>query len=148
MGKFSLLARYDLQVQTKEPTKINFDLAGTTELKDLFESGNLDKIDQLEVEPLNIATQYYDFEQNHPIRFAFLGITEQPANDGETMPAVVLMDKDKNTFVNMGSILVSTFINHQITIGSLVEITWIGTKKTQKGYTVRTWSIRPLKVKK
>ncbi|MDF1868608.1 MAG: hypothetical protein P1U70_27540, partial [Saprospiraceae bacterium] len=87
--------------QTKEPTKINFDLAGITELKDLFESGNLDKIDQLEVEPLNIATQYYDFEQNYPIRFAFLGITEQPTNEGELMPAVVLMDKHKNTFVNM-----------------------------------------------
>ena len=133
---------------TKEVQIIAFDLAETTQIKALFESGNLDKIDELETEPLNIATQYFDFEQNKPVRFAFLGITEQPTNDGEMLPAVVLLDKSKNTYTNMASILVSVFIQNQINIGSLVEITWIGTKKIQNGYTVRTWSIKPLKVKK
>ncbi|MEM6320637.1 MAG: hypothetical protein AAF960_23410 [Bacteroidota bacterium] len=133
---------------TQKVTKIGFNLSETAQIKDLFESGNLDQIDQLEVEPLNIATQYYDFEQNKPVRFAFLGITEQPTNGGEMLPAVVLLDKEKNTYVNMGTILVNTFVQNQITIGSLVEIKWIGVKKTQRGNSVRTWSIRPLKVKK
>jgi len=133
---------------SKKVQKVGFNLAKTAQIKDLFDSGNLDQIDELEAEPLNIVTQYYDFEQNKPVRFAFLGIIEQPTADGELMPSVVLLDKEKNPFTNMASILVSTFINHKITIGSLVEITWTGTKRTQKGNTVRTWSIRPLKIKK
>lgn len=128
--------------------KSNIDLINAPELKDLFESGAIDKMEEMEAAPLNIASQYYDFEMGKKVRFAFLGITEQPTTEGEMMPTIVLMDKEKNVFTNMGAILVSTFVNQNIPVGTFIELCWIGTKKTTKGFTARTWSVRPLTLSK
>ena len=141
-----------MEVTEKLPTqhdvsKSNIDLVNAPELKDLFASGDLEKLDEMEAAELNIATQYYDFELGKKVRFAFLGITEQPTTEGEMLPAIVLMDKEKNTYTNMGAILVSTFINQNIPVGTFVELAWIGSKKTTNGFTARTWSVRPLTIK-
>lgn len=128
-----------------DANKFAINLDGLNELRDILDGAPLDNLDQLESSPINIATQYFDFQLNKAERFVFLGITQRPAQDtAEMKPAIAIMDKGRNTYINMGTILVSTFIDHDLKIGTPVEITWIGTKKTQDGGQVRLWNVRPL----
>jgi hypothetical protein len=116
------------------------------ELRDIV-SGASD-LEKLHTLPINIATQYFDFELNKPKRFVFMGFSEMTSNEtGETMDAIILMDKDSNIYENAGAILVSVFLEKGITRGQQVEIAWIGEKKTQKGFRVRLWSVKPLVAK-
>ncbi len=119
-------------------------LARPTELKELLSSPVFEKLGKMDASPLNIAMQYYDFQQGNPVRFVFLGITERPNQEtGELVSAVVLVDEKRDTFCNMSAILVGTFIDNRITPGTPVEITRIGEKKTPNGRAY-TWRVLPL----
>lgn len=119
-------------------------LAKPSELKSLMKSPVFDQMSKMEASPLNIAMQYYDFEQGKPVRFVFLGISERASQEsGELMTAVVLVDEKRDTFCNMSAILVGTFIDNRITPGTPVEITRIGEKKTANGRAY-TWRVLPL----
>jgi len=119
-------------------------LARPTELKELLASPVFDKLAKMDVSPLNIAMQYYDFQQGTPVRFVFLGITERPNQEtGELVDAVVLVDEKRDTYCNMSAILVGTFIDNRIAPGTPVEITRIGEKKTPNGRAY-TWRVLPL----
>lgn len=123
--------------------KFSISLGFSPELKDVLNTASTMK--ELDASPLNIATQYYDFQLGKPVRLIFLGLTEQATVEtGETMGAVVFMDSEGNTYTNMGKILYGTFEKGGMQIGSPVEVTWIGQKKTQNGGQVRTWSVKPL----
>jgi hypothetical protein len=126
-----------------ETAKFSINLGFSNELKDVLQSAS--DMSKMEVSPLNIATQYYDFQIKIPVRFVFLGLTEQPSADtGELSPAVALMDAEGNVFTNQGTILVATFEKGDMKIGTPVEITWIDQKKTGNARQVRTWSVKPL----
>ena len=88
--------------------------------------------------------QYYDFAQNEPVRFVFAGVTEVPTSEGEILPAVVLINKKGDPFVNQGTLLVEAFLKNKVPANTPIEITWTGTKKTGKGNQVRTWRVNPL----
>lgn len=119
-------------------------LAKPTELKNLLASSVFEKMGKMEASPINIAMQYYDFQQGTPVRFVFLGVAERPSPEtGEMMNSVVLVDEKRDTFCNMSAILVGTFIDHRIAPGTPVEITRIGEKKTTNGRAY-TWRVLPL----
>ena len=129
------------------PKDQNFEVAieaGT--IDDILKSGILDEIKDRPVEPLNICTTYFLFDQGKAERFVFLGIVNQETQAGEELPAIVLVDEDRNTYTNMGCVLVATFIERQIPIGTPVEITWTKTKPTKSGGNVRLWSVKKLSV--
>ena len=92
---------------------------------------------------LNVAVQYFDFQLNKPETFMFLGITQMTTQDGEVMPAAVLMDAEKNTFTNQATLLVEALVKAQVAAYQWVEITWTGTRKTGKGNQVRIWKVYP-----
>jgi hypothetical protein len=110
-------------------------------LQKLFDSGDLEKINDMEKSPLNLSVQYAEFQLNVPRRFAYMGITESVTESGEIMPSVVLIDQNKDTYLNHGTILVDTFIKNNIPVCQYVEITWSGNKKTAKGNQVRMWRV-------
>lgn len=119
-------------------------LGKPSELKALLGSKVFETMGKMEASPLNIAMQYYDFEQGTPARFVFLGMAERPNQEtGELVAAVVLVDEKRDTYCNMAAILVGTFIDNRIMPGTPVEITRIGEKKTPNGRAY-TWRVLPL----
>ncbi|MEM6698158.1 MAG: hypothetical protein AAF599_07165 [Bacteroidota bacterium] len=110
-------------------------------MTDLLKSKILERLDTAEVEPISLATTNFDFTQGQPERFVFLGIVNQLGQNQDEMPAIVMIDSEMNTFTNMATILVDTFQNRQVPIGTPVEITWTKNKKTGKGHNVRLWKV-------
>lgn len=98
---------------------------------------------ELKKSALNVAVQYYDFQMGKPETFMFLGVTEMTTQDGEVLPALVLMDAAKNTFVNQATVLVDAVLKAKVEVYQWVDITWTGTKKTGKGNQVRLWAVYP-----
>ena len=119
-------------------------LGKPSELKSLLQSTVFENMGKMEASPLNIAMQYYEFEQGKPVRFVFLGMAERPNQEtGELVSAVVLVDEKRDTYCNMSAILVGTFLDNRIIPGTPVEITRIGEKKTPNGRAY-TWRVLPL----
>lgn len=124
--------------------RFTIDVNSAPELKEVFQNGLLDNLDKMETSRLNIASRYFDFQQGQPERFVFVGITEQALPEaGEVLPAIVLVNKEGDTFTNAGVLLTSAFIERDIPVGTPVEITWVGLKKTKAG-NARTWRVLPL----
>lgn len=120
-------------------------IEGGKDLKTALENPNLKNIEKLEAAPVNLAMQYFDFDQGKPERFMFCGIQDMPTQDGEMLPAVILADKTGNFFSNMAILLVSAFINNRVPKFTLVEITYMGDRKKKTGQgSVRTWRVSPL----
>ncbi|MEM8528501.1 MAG: hypothetical protein AAGG68_27940 [Bacteroidota bacterium] len=113
--------------------------AGT--LQSILKNGILDKLEEFPVEPVSLATTNFDFIENQPKRFVFLGIVNQAGRNGDELPAIVLVDSQMCTYTNMATILVDTFINRALPVGTPVEITWVGTKKTGRNNNVRLWKV-------
>lgn len=119
-------------------------LGKPSELKALLQSPVFETMGKMEASPLNIAMQYYDFQQGTPVRFVFLGMAERPNQEtGEMVAAIVLVDEKRDTYCNMSAILVGTFLDNRILPGTPVEITRIGEKKTPNGRAY-TWRVLPL----
>lgn len=102
-----------------------------------------------EASNLNIATQYYDFELNKPIRAIFLGLAVHKAVSQQTQEEVVLesvvfIDETRTMYVNSAVKLVSALA--QLETGTPVQITWTGTKKTSNGGQMRLFDVRVLRM--
>lgn len=115
------------------------------EITPMIEPEDLDKAKPA---ALNIATQYYDFQQGVAVRAVFLGITtartvNQQTSEEVTLPAVVFIDQTRTMYVNSAVKLVAAFEN--VEAGTPVQITWTGTKKTGSGGQMRLFDVRILK---
>lgn len=138
MSKVTLPTQHDAE-------KFAVQLNNVAELKSIFTEGKLDALQDAEASPISIASQYFDFKQGQEERFIFVGIVMRESQDREEeMPAITIVDKNGDTFINQATILVDAFISNNIEKGTAVAITWRDTKKTGKGNMVRTWSVKPL----
>lgn len=123
--------------------KFVIEMSGLGSNDNFEESVRKMKEGQLQKSSLNVAVQYFDFEMNKTETFMFLGLTELRTQDGELLPALMLMDAKKNSYINQATILVDAIMKANLNIYQWVDITWTGAKKTGKGNQVRLWSVYP-----
>lgn len=98
---------------------------------------------------INTAFQYLDLEQGIPVRFVFMGIIPDytcMSSDGVmiTMPAVVLVDTNKDFYAYSATQAVGTFSDRNFLIGTRIELCWTKQKKTKSGGNMRVHTVKPL----
>jgi hypothetical protein len=112
----------------------------------------LDKVTKMkdkEAFAANIAMTYLDLNLGEDMRMMFVGVKQhgivnKETGEETTLPAVVLVDEKKNFFVYCATQFVNTIIDRNLPIGTELEFSWSGSKKTQSGGNMRLHTIKPL----
>jgi hypothetical protein len=93
---------------------------------------------------LNIADQYLILEQGEVHRMYFMGfIFKDYPEKPEPLKCAVLVDDNSNLFTYGAAQFVGVLEDKNLMIGTGVEFSWTGLKKTAKGF-MRLHTINPL----
>lgn len=79
---------------------------------------------------ISIKLEYKYFKENEVCRGVFLGFTKMP-KDGELLDSVMWMEQNGITFYNSAKILVGDCQKYKMKIGTPIEISFLGEKKTK-----------------